>query len=62
MPPAEEVRNSNNPLSLATVVVIKKNVNNRKAMSAIEALGISGVDLAILFQGFTYFRINKCKD
>ncbi len=52
-------RNNNNPLSLATVVVIRKNVNSRKAISAIEALGISGVDLAILFEGFTDFRINK---
>ena len=31
-----------NPLSLATVVVIKKKVNNRNAMSAIDAFGISG--------------------
>jgi hypothetical protein len=32
----------------AIVVVTKKNVNNKNAMSAIEAFGISGVALAIL--------------
>jgi hypothetical protein len=37
------------PLSLATVVVIRKNVNNKKAISAIDAFGISGVGLAMLF-------------
>jgi hypothetical protein len=36
-----------NPRSLLMVVVTKKKVSNKNAMSAMEAFGISGVDLAI---------------
>jgi hypothetical protein len=35
------------PLSLLIVVVTKKKVNNKKAISAMEAFGISGVARAI---------------
>jgi hypothetical protein len=40
------------------VVVTKKKVSNKKAISAMEALGISGVERGILLQGFSDLRIH----